>query len=153
MAAWRTVDVPLEAVAGAGWRALNSVDLQIVALRTAWTFVATSRACGLPRDVAEAISNIVANTIAERRGVKHSRHWNLLMPPSEGADPDDFPVDPLGVAVWPWRQQILAAGWEAEIAEKPSFIGPVLLLGVFPKRGADGAQRQHDCRANRGAEQ
>lgn len=127
----KTIDLPLESVTGVAWRPLNGVDLQIVARRTVWTFSATPSS-QLPPPVAEAIGNIVAGTVAERRGVRHPRYWDLLIPTTAPEDPDDFPVDPLGVAVWPWREQLKSAGWDAVVAEAPTPFGPAMIIGFQP---------------------
>ena len=129
-----TVDLPLDAVIGVTWRPLNSVDLQLLARRTSWTLCATPRACEVPTLVAEAMQNIVAATVAERDGIKHHRHWDLLMPPTDGIDPDEFPVDPLGVAIWPWREQLQANLWDAAVADGQTPIGQAMLIGFAPQQ-------------------
>lgn len=132
----RTVDLPLEAITCRPWRPLNSVDLQLVARRTVWTLCATPQALPVPFRVFEAIRHIIAGTVAERRGLKHPRYWSQMMPPTDGADPDDFPVDPLGVAVWPWREQLRNEGWDAAVVEGPTPVGPALVIGFSPKMAA-----------------
>lgn len=134
LAPWHGFDVPIDSVIAGAWRPLNSVDLQFLAKRTALTISATPRSVAVPVAVREAIVQIMALTKSERRGLRHHRHWSLLIPENDGMDPDDFPVDPLGVAAWPWREQMRNSGWDTAVAEASSPIGPWLILGSTPRQ-------------------
>jgi hypothetical protein len=128
----RIVDLPIYERRHLAWRPLNELDLEIAAQRTHYTITASPRAIPVPPRVNEALFHIVRLTHDGRRGTRVPKGWNLLLPDeSEARTPDDFPIDPVGVAAWPWRRQIQLERWEARaVIVDGGVFGPLLLIGV-----------------------
>lgn len=132
----RIVDLPILDRRHLPWRPLHELELEIASRQTAYTFTASPRSLPIPtpRRVNEGLYHIVRATIDGRRGVKPHRDGHLLLPDeAEAKSPDDFPLDPVGVAAWPWRRQIQLERWEvAATVTDGGIVGPLLLIGVNP---------------------
>lgn len=130
----RIVDLPIWERRHLDWRPLNAIDLEIAARRTHYTVTASPRAISTPQRVTEALYHIVRLTNDGRRSTHPPKGWHLLLPDeAEAKSADDFPLDPVGVAAWPWRRQVQLEGWDvtATLADG-GIVGPLLLIGVKP---------------------
>lgn len=131
------VDYPLSETRDLAWRPMHALDLEIVSRRTRYTVSASPRKVPMPPRIYEALYHIIRCTNDGRSGRRASRNWSSLMPSEEEvSDPNDFPVDPVGVSTWPWRRQIQLLGWgawAAEVQQKP--LSALLVIGVAPMPG------------------
>lgn len=115
-----------------GWWPLNAIDCSIHAATTDRTKSVRPRRT--PEAVREPLHQIVQLTQLYRDQPR-PLHRLFPEPPKPVGDPDDFPLDPLGICLWPWRQALWRVGWDAWIARVDHPRTAVLLIGVWPDAG------------------
>lgn len=113
------------------WERLNAIDLSILAQVTSRTRAVVPAGLSVPREVQEALCRMRRLTDLHRDGRLSIPHVIARAPLPEG-DPMDFPVDPLGIACWPWRQLLRDHGWDAAVTWMPQRSGRAILIGAWP---------------------